>query len=156
MSMRIVGLVAVAVAVAACGAKDDAAGDSTAAAAAAAPAALTPAALAGTWAGTSMAEVGDSVTGRFTVVARPEGGGMYIAEGSKDSIPYTATFDADSSVVTSSPFSDPSAPAGSPQMMFRAVARLTGDNTMAGTSTVMLASKPDSIIMRDRWTATRQ
>ena len=81
---------------------------------------------------------------------------MFIAEGAKDSVAMTATFDADSSVITSAPYMDPSAPAGSPQMMFRAVARLTGENTMAGMTALMLASKPDSVIARSRWTATRQ
>jgi hypothetical protein len=156
MSMRTVGLVLFATAVAACAPKDEAATDSTAAAAAATPTALTPAALAGTWSGTTMAETSDSVMSRWTVVARPEGGGMFIGEGAKDSVAFTATFDGDSSVVTSAPYSDPAAPAGSPQVMFRGIARMTGANSMGGTTSIMLANKPDSVVARTRWTATRQ
>ena len=39
---------------------------------------------------------------------------------------------------------------------FRAVARLTGENTMAGVTSIMLSTKPDSVVARSRWTATRQ
>ena len=158
MSMRSVGLVTLAVALAACTPKDEAAPDTSAAAtsAAASATALTPAAVAGTWSGPALAETTDSVVSRFTVVARPEGGGMFIAEGSPDSIAMTSTFDGDSSIVTSAPYTDPAAPAGAPQVMFRAVARLTGENTMAGVTSIMLSTKPDSVVARSRWTATRQ
>ena len=157
MSMRFVGIVTFVVALSACTPKDEAAPDTTSAATSAAAAtALTPAAVAGTWSGTALAETTDSVVSRFTVVARPEGGGMFIAEGSPDSIAMTSTFDGDSSIVTSAPYTDPAAPAGAPQVMFRAVARLTGENTMAGVTSIMLSTKPDSVVARSRWTATRQ
>ena len=156
MSTRHVGLACVVLAIAACSPKDEAATDSTAAAAAAAPAPLTPAALAGTWAGQTMGETGDSVTGKFTIIAKAEGGGQAVFEGSKDTLTYTSTFDADSSVATSAPYIDPTMPKGTPQVMFKAVARMIGENKMGGMTTLVLASKPDSVIGRGRWEATRQ
>jgi hypothetical protein len=35
------------------------------------------------------------------------------------------------------------------------VGRLTGPGKMAGTATLMLASKPDSVVARVRWEATK-
>lgn len=155
MSIRTVGFVLLAVAVAACAPKEEAVPE-TLAAAETTPAPLTPEAFAGTWNGQSVAEGTDSVVSRWAVVARPEGSGMFIAEGYPDSVAVTATFYADSSIMTSVPYNAPGAPAGAGQVMFRGVGRLTGENTMAGVTSIMLASKPDSILARTRWTATRQ
>jgi hypothetical protein len=122
------------------------------AAMAAGPAPLTAADVAGTWSGVSMTETGDSVTSRWTVT----GDGMqgkWVVEGSSDSVATTATFDGDSMIVTSAPYTDKDLP-GSPTVTFRSVGRLTGDK-LAGMATLMLASKPDSVLGRVRWEATK-
>jgi hypothetical protein len=120
----------------------------------AAPAALTAADLTGTWTGMSMAEGSDSVTNRWTVVRTTDSTSKIIMEGSADSIAMTIRYDADSMVATSAPFTDPNLPKGAPQVTFRSVGRMK-DGKLVGTSMAMLASKPDSVVTRSRWEATR-
>jgi len=62
--------------------------------------------------------------------------------------------DADSMIATSVPYTDPTLPKGSPKVMFKAVGRLR-DGKLAGTSTLMVAAKPDSVLGRATWEATR-
>lgn len=119
----------------------------------AAPAALTAADLAGTWTGTSWIEGTDSVAGRWTVTSADGVGGKIVFEGQADSVAYTTTFDADSAVFTSSVYADPTLP-NKPQVTFRAVGRLVGGKAV-GTTALLLASKPDSVVGRVRWESTK-
>lgn len=119
-----------------------------------APAALTPADLAGTWNGTTKAEGTDSVVNRFTAMRTTDSTGAIILEGSKDTVAYTMRYDADSMIATSVAYTDPSMPKGSPPVTFRSVGRLK-DGKLVGTSTLMLASKPDSVLARSTWEATK-
>ena len=128
--------------------------DTAAMAPAPAPAMLTAADVAGTWSGTSMAETGDSVTGRWTVTRVSDTEARLVFEGSTDSVTYAMTYDADSMMATSQPFADPAAPKGSGNVVVRSVGRLR-DGKLVGTSTTMAAAKPDSVIARGRWEATR-
>lgn len=119
---------------------------------AAGPAPLTAADVAGTWTGMTMLEGSDSVTNRWTVT----GDGMtgkFKSELSKDTVTTTTTYDADSMIVISAPYKAPDIK-GNPMVTFRSVGRLTGGK-LVGTATVMLASKPDSVLGRVRWEATK-
>lgn len=134
----------------ACGKSETPPADSPAVAAGPAP--LTAADVAGTWNGMTMAEASDSVLHRWTVT----GDGMtgkWIAEGQKDSIATTTTYDADSMIVTSAAYKD-MLTKGNPMVTFRSVGRLTGGK-LVGTAVAMLVSKPDSVINRVRWEATK-
>jgi len=144
--------VAVVAAFAACAKSETGSADT--AAMAAAPAPLTAADLDGTWSGVSMAETSDSVTNRWTAVrGATESEVKLVIEGTKDTITYTRTLDADSLVAISAPFTPPTPPK-SPQVIVRSVGRLMGGK-LVGTAVTMLAAKPDSVISRGRWEATR-
>jgi hypothetical protein len=136
----------------ACSPKEQPATD-TAAMAAAAPAALTAADLAGAWNGVTFAAGSDSVLVRWTVVSATGMESKGIMEGQADSLTYTHTFDADSFVATSAPYPDSALP-GKPEVVARAVGRLV-DGKLQGTATQVLASKPDSVLSRSRWEATK-
>lgn len=149
-SMLLAALIVVA-----CSKEEAPATDSAATAAPppAAPAALTPADLAGTWTGTIKGD-GDTTVTRFTVVSAGDSAGKFIAEGSKDSVAFTTRYDADSMIATSVAYKEPSMPKGSPQVMFKSVGRLR-DGQLVGTSALVVASKPDSVLRRSTWEATR-
>ncbi|MGQ0643650.1 MAG: hypothetical protein ACT4P6_23120 [Gemmatimonadaceae bacterium] len=141
-----------AVLVVACGRSEQATTDTPAMAVGPAP--ITAADIAGTWTGMSMGETGDSVLIRWTLI-NPEGTvAKGVFEGSTDTLTVTHTFDADSFVATTSPYADQMAP-GKPQVITRAVGRLISAGKTAGTATTMLVSKPDSIVSRGRWEATK-
>lgn len=145
----------------ACAKKEAGVSDSSAAAAAApapapaAPAALTATDLVGTWNGQSMAEGSDSVIGRWTCVQPPTGNESKCVDAvsPKDTTVYTYTISGDSVMFTSAPFTPP-APAKSPKLIEHVVGRKAGDK-WTGTSVATLASKPDSVVMRMRWEATK-
>jgi hypothetical protein len=136
--------------VVACGKSETPKADSPAVAAGPAP--LTAADVAGTWTGTTMAEASDSVLTRWTVTGDGMNG-KWVREGSKDTVATMATYDADSSIITSAPYTDLNIP-GKPTVTFRSVGRLTGGK-LVGTAAIMLASKPDSVLSRVRWEATK-
>ncbi|MGQ0540211.1 MAG: hypothetical protein ACT4R6_14815 [Gemmatimonadaceae bacterium] len=123
---------------------------------AAATMALTPADLVGTWSGVSMPEGSDSVIARWTVVSATGTESKSVIEGSTDSISFTHTFDADSFIATSSPYADPMLP-NRPRVTSRVVGRrMDGmDGKFAGTAVSMLVSRPDSVVSRNRWEATK-
>lgn len=118
-----------------------------------APAPLTASDVAGTWNGIVMREGSDSVVLRWTSMTTTPPEFKMVFEGSKDTLTLTSTFDADSMIATSPPYDDPTTPAKD-MVMFRSVGRLQ-DGKLVGTSTVMLADKPDSVVARSRWEATR-
>lgn len=136
--------------VVACGPSEQPAPDTPATAG---PAPLTAADLTGTWNGTSWIEGTDSLTGRWTVISSDGMGGKLIQEGQADTATFTTVIDADSSVSTSAPYTDATLP-NKPQVTFRSVARKM-DGKLVGTATLMLASKPDSVLGRIRWEATK-
>ncbi len=138
--------------VVACAPKEEPATDT--AAMAAGPPALTAAELAGTWTGTIMAEGSDSVLDRFTVISATGMDSKTITQSNpKDTVAVTHMIDGDSVVATSAPYTDNMLP-GKPQVTFRAVGRMVGGK-LVGTSTVMLASKPDSVLARSRFEMTK-
>lgn len=134
----------------ACGPSEKAATDTPAMAG---PAPMTAADITGTWTGTIMPEGSDSVT-RFTVVNATGYDAKFIAEGAPDSVALSHTFDADSFMATSAAYTDPTLP-GKPQVTTRAVGRLVMPGKLTGTGTITLASKPDSVLLRTRWEATK-
>jgi hypothetical protein len=72
----------------------------------------------------------------------------------KDTTAYTYTLSgADSVMWTSAPYTPP-APPKSPKAVDHVVGRLSGGK-WAGTVVTVLASKPDSVVARTRWTATK-
>jgi len=144
-----------AVLVAACAKKETPAADTAAAVTPppAAPAAMTPADLRGTWNGTSKREGSDSAS-TFTVVSTSDSTGKFMPAGSKDSVSFTTKYDADSSISTSAPYTDPTMGKKAPKVMFRSVAHLK-DGKLVGTANLMLASKPDSVIGKSTWEATK-
>lgn len=146
-------LVLLGVVVCACAKKEEAPAAETAAAA---PAALTAAMGAGTWDGKTMTSPGDSVTNTWTSFVAADGSGRLAITGSTDTVSFTSTFDADSSMATSSAYNDPSLPAGSPQVMWTSVGRMVGEGKMAGTVTIHPAAKPDSVVTSLRWESTRR
>lgn len=118
-----------------------------------APAPLTAADVVGSWNGVTMGETSDSVTNRWTTTSGEGATGSLTVEGQKEGIAFTRVFDADSMIVTSAPYANPADPKG-PKLMFRSIARLK-DGKLTGTSTTMLADKPDSVVSRGRYTATK-
>jgi hypothetical protein len=136
--------------VVACAPKEQPAADS---AAMAGPALLSAADVAGTWSGVTMMEGSDSVLNRWTITGDGKQGNM-VSENSPDTVTAATTYDADSLISTSTPYTDRNLP-GAPTVTFRSVGRLTGPGQMAGTATLMLASKPDSVLARVRWQATK-
>jgi hypothetical protein len=129
----------------ACGGAETPPADS--AAAAAAPAALTDADVSGTWTGTAMMEGTDSIVAHWTQVC---GGGTCRGtsqEAPTDTVVSTYVLAADSSVGTSQPFTDKNMPGV--QLIDNWVARISG-NQVTGTGRFVLASKPDSVVMRYR------
>ena len=146
----------------ACAKKEAGVADSSAAAAAtatpaapAAPAALTAADLVGTWNGQSMPQSSDSVLARWTCVQPATGmqSKCVDAAAPKDTTVYTYALSGDSVMFTSAPYKAPMGPK-SPQVIDHVVGRKTGDK-WAGTAVTVLASKPDSVVMRTRWEATK-
>jgi hypothetical protein len=144
-----------AAAVAACAKAETPAADTAAAAPPppAAPAALTAADMRGTWHGTAKREGTDS-TSTFTVVSTSDSTGKIVFGASKDSVNFTTKLDADSSIVMSAPYTDPTLPKKAPKVVFRSIGRLK-DGKLVGTANLMLASKPDSVIGKSTWEATK-
>ena len=117
------------------------------------PPALTAAAVAGTWNATSKIE-GDTATQVFTFTSVNDSTGKLTFTKTKTSVEYTTKFDADSLMATSKPYKDPGLPKGTPNVIFHSVGRMT-DGKLAGTAAIVLASKPDSVVGKATWEATK-
>ena len=117
------------------------------------PPALTAADVKGTWNGTAKAE-GDTVTHAFTVTTVNDSTAKLTDAKTKASVVYALKFDADSMIATSKPWNDPSLPKGSPKVIDRAVGRIK-DGKLVGVGTVLLASKPDSVLGKSNWEASK-
>ena len=116
------------------------------------PPALTAADIAGTWNGTSKRE-GDTTTTTFTVKSTSDTTATVTFGKPKMTVAMSTKVDADSMISTSKPYKDPTLPK-TPNVMFRAVGRMK-DGKLVGTTTIMLASKPDSVVGRANWEATK-
>lgn len=116
------------------------------------PPALTAADVNGTWKGTSKFE-GDTTTSSFTVTIN-DSTAKATDPKTKQSIEYAVKLDADSMIATSKPFIEPSLPKGTPKVIDRSVGRVK-DGKMVGVETLVLASKPDSVVGKGNWEATK-
>ncbi len=148
----VVGVLVVALLVTACGGGEQVPADSTAAATPPAPMALTDADFSGTWQGTATAEGTDSVFVHWTQVC---GGGKCAgtSQEAPDTVHSTYTIDADSSHGVAEPNADPAM--GGAKVVDHWVARVSG-GTVSGHGWMVLADKPDSVVMRYRFTGTRK
>ena len=117
------------------------------------PAALTPADVKGTWKATSKLE-GDTTTTAFTFTSVTDSTGRLTFTKTKETVAFSVKYDADSTIATSKPYNDPAMPKGAPKVTFRSVGRLR-DGKLVGTAALMLASKPDSVVGRSTWEATK-
>ena len=163
--MRRAGLLIAAVSVVACAKnetpKADTAAPAAAAAAAAptAPAAVTAADMVGTVSGKVMMENSDSVVSTF-VCTTAAGGSVskcVNAATPKDTVDYTYTLSGADSVSWTSAAHVPPAPAKGPKppkQIDHVVGRLSG-NKWTGTIVSVLASKPDSVLGKVKWEATK-
>ena len=143
-----------ALAVVACSTKDAPVTDSAAGTAApATPAQLTAADITGSWTGMTMPQGSDSVTNRWTTIHDTDSTGRIISENSPDTIMYSVVFDADSMIATSKPYTMTASPKA--PVVFRSVGRLK-DGKLVGTNTITLAAKPDSVVARSHWEATKK
>jgi len=149
--MRYLSLVAAAALCWACAPKEAPPADTMAVAPS--PAALTAEQLQGTWSGTSMAENSDSVTSRWTTKRTGDGTTELTLEGSTTPIKFSMTYDADSVHAISEPTPAPGMTDG-PKLVFHSIGRLV-DGKLKGTSWQTLADKPDSVVARGRWEASR-
>lgn len=116
------------------------------------PPALTAADVKGTWKGTAKVE-GDTTTHSFTVVVSDSTARLTDTK-TKQVIDYAVKVDADSMIATSKPYSDPSLPKGTPKVIDHTVGRMK-DGKMVGVSTIVLASKPDSVVGKGNWEASK-
>jgi len=151
---RVVMMITVVAAVAACAKTETPPADTATSGAAMAPAmapAMTEADVAGTWKGTSMPIGSDSVVAKWTQVCAA-GSCKGTVEGSKVTIQATYTMSGDSAVGVSQPYSDPAIKGG--DVIDTWVVRVTGNNA-TGTGAMKLASKPDSVVMRYRFAGSR-
>jgi hypothetical protein len=117
------------------------------------PPALTAADVKGTWNGTSKRE-GDTTTTTWTVTTVNDSTAKITFPKTKQTVEFATKFDADSMIGTSKAYSDPTLPKGTPKVIFRSVSRLK-DGKLAGTATIMLASKPDSVVGKSTFEATK-
>jgi len=156
--MRVSPLLIAAVSLAACAKNETPKPDSTAPAAAAAPAppaAVTAADVAGTFTGQVMAQNNDSVLFKFVCVQPATGNTSKCTNNvSKDTTAYTYTLSGADSVMWTSVAYTPPTPPKSPKVIDHVVGRMTGGK-WGGTVVTVLASKPDSVVNRTRWEATK-
>jgi hypothetical protein len=117
------------------------------------PAAITAADVKGTWTATAKRE-GDTTTTAFTFTNVTDSTGKLTFTKTKQTVDYSVKYDADSTIATSKPYNDPNMPKGAPKVTFRSVGRMK-DGKFTGTAALMLASKPDSVVSRSTWEATK-
>ena len=133
----------------ACGGAETPPADS---AAAAAPAALTDADVSGNWSANLMAQGSDSVIGTATYTCAGGTCRLVSAAAPNDTVVFTYTIAGDSVMYSAGAHKD----AQSGAMVTDAgVSRISG-NTATGTGALRLADKPDSVVLRYRFTSTKQ
>jgi hypothetical protein len=121
-------------------------------AAAAMPAAITEADVAGNWSGNVMMEASDSVLFTWTETCGSGTCRAVFSNAPKDTVVITYVIAGDSLTYTAGPNKDPQSGA---MVNDAGVARPTG-NQVTGSGKITLAAKADSVIMRYRFTGTRQ
>jgi hypothetical protein len=134
----------------ACAKGENAPADS--AAMAAAPAALTEADVAGNWSGNLMMEGSDSVVATWTEVC---GGGtcrLVVSTAPKDTVVGMYTIAGDSVMYTVAAHPDPTL--GGAMITEAGTGRISAGQ-LTGSGQARLAAKPDSVVMRYRFTATK-
>ena len=132
----------------------DTAAPAMAPAAPAPPPALTAADVKGTWKGTTKLAGSDSVLSKWTLVSTSDSTGTLTFDGSKTPIAFKSVYGADSLVATSAPFVAPHAKKGAAKVMFIATSRIQ-NGQLVGTSNIVLATKPDSVVERHTYSATK-
>jgi hypothetical protein len=134
----------------ACAGSDTPPADSTAAAA---PAALAEADIAGSWSGTLNVE-GDTaaVSAHWSDVCGQGTCRLTTTEYPKDTVTFTYVIEGDSARYNAAAHADPSL--GGTMVTEEGVARVSG-NQISGAGTVRLASKPDSVAYRYRFSGTK-
>lgn len=120
-------------------------------AAAAMPPALAEADVAGSWSGNLMMEGSDSVFATWTDNCAAGTCRLVVSNAPKDTIVTTYVIAGDSLTYTAGPNKDPQSGA---MVNDAGVARITG-NQITGSGIVRLADKPDSVVMRYRFTGTK-
>lgn len=120
--------------------------------AAMAPAALTDADFAGSWSGTLMPEGSDSVVAHWSDVCGQGTCRLTTTESPKDTVTFTYVIEGDSARYNAAAHADPAA--GGAMVTDAGVARVAG-NQITGSGVIRLAEKPDSVVMRYRFTGTK-
>jgi len=121
-------------------------------AAAAAPAMLTEADVAGSWSGNFMMEGSDSVVATWSDTCGAGTCRLVTSNAPNDTISFSYTLSGDSAIFTAPAHKDPMA--GGAMVTDAGVARITG-NQISGNGMIRLADKPDSVVMRYRFTGTK-
>jgi type IV secretory pathway TrbL component len=116
------------------------------------PPALTEADVAGNWAASLMPEGSDSVLTTATYTCGSGSCRFVSALAPNDTVPFTYTISGDSTVYSAAAYKDAQSGA---MVTNSGVSRVSG-NTASGSGMVRLADKPDSVVLRYRFTATRQ
>ena len=142
----------IAVAVVACSKAETPATDTAAPAPPPAPAALSAADVSGTWKGTSTREGSDSIL-TFTII-NSDSAGKVVFPNVKDTVTTLMRFDGDSVIVMSSAYREPGSPKNAPQVTFRSVGRIK-DGKLVGVAAISPAAKPDTVVTRVTWEATK-
>lgn len=149
--MRLPIAVCLAALVAACAKSESGTADS-AATAAVGPAPLTEAELAGTWTGTMKADGSDSVMVHWTQVCAA-GACKGTAQEAPDTIPSTYTIAGDSTIGVTPAYAD--ATTGGVKVIDNWVARVSGP-AISGRGWMVLADKPDSVVLRYTFEGTKK
>lgn len=121
--------------------------------AAMAAAGLTEADVAGTWTGTMTPEGMDTVRVPWTDVCAAGTCRLVVSSAPNDTVVSTYVIAADSVVGTSTAYADTSLVKGA-MVVDHWVGRITSGQ-VNGTGRVVLADKPDSVLMRYRFTGTK-
>jgi hypothetical protein len=101
----------------------------------------------------SMSEGSDSTMSHWTSTYVNDSTGTLTSSTSSDTISYSVKYDADSMIATSKPYTMTASPKA--PVVFRSVGRLK-DGKLVGTNTITLAAKPDSVVARSHWEATKK
>jgi hypothetical protein len=117
-----------------------------------APAALTEADVAGTWSGTLMAEGSDSVIATWTDMCAGGTCRLVTSMAPNDTVTSTYTLSGDSLMYSGGPAKDATTGA---MVTDAGVARISGSQ-ITGSGIMRLAEKPDSVVLRYRFTGTKQ
>jgi len=97
---------------------------------------------------------GDTTAVTWTVTTVTDSTSKLTFTKTKQTVDFSVKFDADSMTSSSKAYNDPGLPKGAPKVMFRSVARLK-DGKLVGNSTIVLASKPDSVVAKGNFEATK-